>query len=38
MYYNMPWEYKADELGGVNRNNYTPSAKPVSDWYFELLN
>ena len=32
-YFSMPYEYKADELGGVDRGNYKPWAATTSDTY-----
>lgn len=32
-YYSSPWEYEADQLGGVKRSNYAPWAHVVSSGY-----
>lgn len=38
-YYSQPWEYKADEFGGVNPSarHYLPGAKEASDSYFSWV-
>ena len=37
IYYSMPWEYKADQMGQVNRDNYCSWADEISDWYFKMF-